>query len=145
VVNLLCAIGTSCYYGLCDLGASISAILYSFYMEVKCDIDPIENEETYMTIQLDNKEIICHIGIVRDVKVLVGKIKDPVDFIVMACPQDNFCPIIFGRFFLHTIGAEINFLREKVLISCAGEMLEFNFSKFVDKPYERSKILKIQL
>jgi hypothetical protein len=85
-----CAIGTSCYYGLCDLGASISAIPYSLYMEVKSDIDPIKIEETCMTIQLANKETICHVGIVREVDILVGKVKYPVDFVVLACPQDSF-------------------------------------------------------
>jgi uncharacterized membrane protein len=55
-------------------------------MEVKSDIDPIEMKETCMTTQLANKEIICLVGIVRDVEVLVGKIKYLVDFIVIACP-----------------------------------------------------------
>ena len=52
---------------------------------------------------------------------------------MLGCPQDSFCPIIFGRPFLHTVGAEINFPKEKVFIKCAGERLEFNFSKFADK------------
>jgi hypothetical protein len=34
---------------------------------------------------------------VRDVEVLVGKTKYLVDFIVLVCSQDLFCPIIFGR------------------------------------------------
>ena len=36
-----CAIGTSCYHGLCDIGSSISVIPYSLYLEIKPDIDPI--------------------------------------------------------------------------------------------------------
>jgi hypothetical protein len=83
-------------------------------MEVKSDIDPIEIGHTCMTIQLANKETICHAGIVREVEVLVGKVEYPVDFVVLACPQDSFCPIIFGRPFLHTIFAEIN-LPKKLL------------------------------
>jgi hypothetical protein len=102
-----CAIGTSCYHGLCDIGASISVIPYSLYLEIKPDIDPIHMEETGITIQLANKEYICPLGMVRDVEVLVGKIKYPADFIVLGCSQDSFCPIIFGRPFLHTVGAEI--------------------------------------
>jgi hypothetical protein len=62
-------------------------------------------------------------------------VKYHADFIVLACPQDEFFPIIFGRNFLHTVGAEINFPREKVYIKCAGEKLGFNFSKFVEKHY----------
>ena len=45
-----CAIGTSCYHGLCDIGASISCIPYTLYLEIKPDIDPIQMEETGMTI-----------------------------------------------------------------------------------------------
>ena len=53
-----CSIGTSSYHGLCDIGASISVIPYSLYLEIKPDIDPIVMEETGMTIQLANKYYI---------------------------------------------------------------------------------------
>ena len=35
-------IGDYCYYGLCDMGASASAIPYSLYQEVKREIAPCE-------------------------------------------------------------------------------------------------------
>jgi hypothetical protein len=104
-----CAIGTSCYHGLCDIGSSISVIPYSLYLEIKPDIDPIVMEETGMTIQLANKDYINPLGFLKDVEVLVGKIKYPTDFVVLGCAQDSFCPVIFGRPFLHTVGVEINF------------------------------------
>jgi hypothetical protein len=69
-----CAIGTSCYHGLCDIGSSISVIPYSLYLEIKPDIDPIVIEEVGMTIQLANKYYINPLGIVKDVEVLVGKL-----------------------------------------------------------------------
>ena len=52
---------------------------------------------------------------------------------MLGYPQDSFCPIFFGRPFLHTVGAEINLPKEKVFTKCAGANLEFNFSKFSDK------------
>ena len=61
-----CAIGTSCYHGLCDIGASISVIPYTLYLEIKPDIDPIEMGETCMTIQLANKEF-SPLGMVRNI------------------------------------------------------------------------------
>jgi hypothetical protein len=85
-------------------------------------------KEAGMTIQLANKEYINPLGVVKDVEVLVGKIKYPVDFVVLGCSQDSFYPIIFGRIFLHTVGAKIVLPNEKVFIECAGEILEFNFS-----------------
>jgi hypothetical protein len=51
-----CRIGTSSYHRLCDIGASISIIPYTLYLEIKPDTDPIEMEETCMIIQLANKD-----------------------------------------------------------------------------------------
>jgi hypothetical protein len=111
-----CTIGTYSYNGLFDIGASISVIPYNVYLEIKSDIDNIEMEEIGMTIQLANKEYISPLGMVRDVEILVGKIKYPADFIVLGCSQDSFYPIIFGRPFLHTIGARIDLPKERVYI-----------------------------
>jgi hypothetical protein len=140
-----CAIVTSTYHGLCDIGTSISVIPYTLYLKIKTDIDPIEMEETDMTIQLANKEYFCPLGMVRDVGVLVGKIKYPADFIMLGCSQDSFCPIIFGRLFLHTVGARIDLLKERVYIKCAREGLSFNFSKFTNKHLDRELHVKDQV
>jgi hypothetical protein len=102
-------------------------------------------EETCMTIQLANKEYIYPLGFVRDVAVLVGKIKYPADFIVLGCSQDSFCPIIFGRPFLHTLGARIDLLRERFYIKCAGEEISFNFSKVIDKHLDEELHVKHQV
>jgi hypothetical protein len=67
--------------------------------------------------QLGKKEYICPHGMVRNVEILVGKIKYHVDFIVLGCSQDLFCPIIFGRPFLHTVGAEISLSKENFFIN----------------------------
>ena len=68
-------IGDHCYHGLCDMGASVSAIPYTFYQENMKDIAPAEIEEIDVTIELANRDTISPIGIVRDVEVLCGKIK----------------------------------------------------------------------
>jgi hypothetical protein len=56
---------------------------------------------------------------------------------VLGCSQDSFCPIIFGRPFLHTVGATIDFRKERVRIKHAGEELSFNFSKYTNKHIDR--------
>ena len=76
-------IGDHCYHGLCDIGASISAIPFSLYQEVMHDISPVEIEEIDVTIKLANRDTISPLGIVRDVEVLCGKIKYPTDFLVL--------------------------------------------------------------
>ncbi|KAK1618919.1 hypothetical protein QYE76_024436 [Lolium multiflorum] len=109
-------IGDHCYYGLCDIGASISAIPYELYTEIMHEIGSCELEDIDVVIQLANRETISPIGIVRDVEVLCGKIKYPADFLVL--------------------GSAANCKKEKILTKFAGESYEFNFSKFTKTPYK---------
>src|SRR4051812_29202090 len=127
-------IGYHNYYGLCDLGSSVSAIPYSLYQGIMGEISPYELEDFDVTIYLANKETISPIGIVRYVEVLCGKVKYPIDFLVLGSVQDSFCPIIFGRPFLSTCGAIIDCKKGKVSIEFNGEPYEFKFSKFFKKP-----------
>ena len=55
-------------------------------------------------------------GIVRDVEVLCGKTKYSADFLVPGSPQDNFCPIIFGRPFLNIVNDTIDCTRDVVTV-----------------------------
>ena len=76
-------IGEHCYYGLCDIGASSSAIPYDLYKEIMHEISPCELEDIDVVIQLANRETISPVGIVRDVEVLCGKTKYPADFLIL--------------------------------------------------------------
>ncbi|KAK1649120.1 hypothetical protein QYE76_066925 [Lolium multiflorum] len=129
-------IGDHCYYGLCDIGASISAIPYELYTEIMHEIGSCELEDIDVVIRLANRETISPIGIVRDVEVLCGKIKYPADFLVLGSAASKSCPIIFGRPFLNTCGAIIDCKKEKFFTKFAGESYEFNFSKFAKTPYK---------
>ena len=71
-------IGDHCYHGLCDLGASVSAIPFNFYQEIMNDIAPAEIEDIDVTIKLVNRDTITPLEIVRDVEVLCGTIKCPI-------------------------------------------------------------------
>ena len=92
-------IGDHCYYGLCDIGASSSAIPYELYREIIHEIGSCELEEIDVVIQLANRETISPIGIVRDVEVLCGKTKYPTDFLVLGSAASKTCPIIFVDLF----------------------------------------------
>ena len=61
------------------------------------EIGPCELEDIDVVIHLANKETICPIGIVRDVEVLYGKIKYPVDLLVLNSAASKTCPIIVRR------------------------------------------------
>ncbi|KAK1612955.1 hypothetical protein QYE76_036628 [Lolium multiflorum] len=80
-------IGDHCYYGLCDIGASISAIPYELYTEIMHEIGSCELEDIDVVIQLANRETISPIGIVRDVEVLCEVSMD--DFSVYGNSFDN--------------------------------------------------------
>ena len=62
-------IGDHWYHGLCDMGASVSAIPYTLYQEIMEDIAPAKIGEIYVTIKLANRDTISPVGIVRDVDV----------------------------------------------------------------------------
>ena len=79
-------IGDHCYHGLCDMGASASAIPISLYNEIMHDVAPAELEDIDVTIKLAIKDTITPFGIVRDVEVLCGKVKYPANFLVLRSP-----------------------------------------------------------
>ena len=134
-------IGDHCYHGLCDIGASVSAIVFTLYQEIMNDIAPAKIEDIDVTIKLANRDIISPIGVVRDVDVLCGKIKYPTDFLVLGSPQDYFRPIIFGRPFLNTINAKIDCEKQSVGVSFGDESHEFNFSMFSRKSFMKKNCL----
>ena len=98
-----------------DIGASVSAIPFTLYQKIMNGIAPAEIEDIDVTIKLANRDTITPLGIVRDVEVLCGKIKYPTDF--LGSPQDDFCPIIFGRPFLNTVNAKIDWEKQTVGVS----------------------------
>ena len=51
-------IGDHCYHGLCDMGASASAIPIDLYKEIMHDIAPAEIEGIVVTIKLSNRDTI---------------------------------------------------------------------------------------
>ena len=111
---ILVKIGDHCFHRLCDIGASVSDIPYTLYQEIMKDIAPAKIEDIDVTIKLANRDTISPIGISRDVEVLCGKVKYPTNFLVLGSPQDDFCPIIFGRPFLNTINAKIDCKKQTV-------------------------------
>ena len=69
--------------------------------------------------------------------VLCGKVKYPADFLVLGSPQDDFCPIIFGRPFFNTVNARIDCKNDVVRIGLGDMSHEFNFAKFHRQPHDK--------
>lgn len=57
-------IGHHCYYGLCNIGASISDVPFYLYQEVMHDISLVEIEEIDGIIKFVNRDTISPLGIV---------------------------------------------------------------------------------
>ena len=74
---------------------------------------------------------------IKDFEVLCEKIKCPTDFLVLASPQDDLCPIIFGRSFLNMVNAKIDCTKEIVSVNFGDVSHEFNFSKFRRQPHDK--------
>ena len=75
---------------------------------------------------------------------MCGKVKYPIDFLVLGSPQDDFCPIIFGRPFLNTVNAKIDCKKDIVTVGL-GMSHEFNFANFVDNPMIKNFLVKMKL
>ena len=88
-------------------------------------------------------EILSHqLG---DVEVLCGTIKYPTDFLVLGSPQDDFCPIIFGRPFLNTVNARIDCEKDVVTIGLGDMSHELNCAKFRRQPHDKELPSKDEL
>ena len=110
------------------------------------DIAPAEIEEIDVTIKLANRDTISPVGIVRDVEVLCGKVKYPTDFLVLGSPQDNFCPIIFGRPFVNTVNARIDYKKRMLLPLVWGICLtSLILLNFVDNPMIKNCLVNMKL
>ena len=84
-------------------------------------------------------------GIVRDVEVLCGKTKYPTNFLVLGSPQDDFCPIIFGRPFLNTVNAKIDCNKDIVTIGLGDMSHDLNLLNFIDNPMINNYLVKMKL
>ena len=136
-------IGDHCYYRLCDIGASCSAIPFELYKEIMHEVGPCEIEPVDVAIQLANRETIFPLGIVRDVEVLCGKTKYPADFLVLGSVASKTCPIIFGRPFLNTCGAIIDCNKEKILINLMESLMSLIFLSFLKLHIKLNCLMRI--
>ena len=65
--------GDDCYHGLCEVGASVSAIPYSLYKEIMNDIAPAEIEDIDVTLSLPVEIPYHQLGLLEMLKSCVGK------------------------------------------------------------------------
>ncbi|XP_075481126.1 uncharacterized protein LOC142521835 [Primulina tabacum] len=114
--------GSKCSKALCDLGASINLMPFSFYRELELG----KVKPTTITLQLADRSLTYPRGIVEDVLVKVDKFIFPADFVILDMEEDHDAPLIFGRPFLATGRALIDVHKGELTLRVGGEAVIFN-------------------
>ena len=86
-------IGDHCYHGLCDMGASASAIPFSLYEEIMHDIAPAELEDIDVIIKLPIEILFHHLGLLEMLKSCVGKLNILLIFLFLVPHKIAFVPL----------------------------------------------------
>ena len=81
---------------------------------------------TTVTLQMANRTLAKHEGIIEDVLVKVGKFIFPTDFIILDMDEDSQAPLLLGRPFLATEGALINMQKGILTLKVGEETADFN-------------------
>jgi hypothetical protein len=115
---------------LCDLGASVSLMPKSIYKRLNL----IELKATRMSLQLADKSVRFPEGIVEDVIVQIGEYFVPVDFVVVEMEEDTHTPLLLGRDFLITAGANIDVKEGKISFDIGGEKVDFHMFESIKYP-----------
>ena len=86
-------IGDHCYHGLCDMGASASAIPHSLYKEIMHDIAPAEIEEINVTLSLPIETLFHQLGLLEMLKFCVGRLNTLLIFLFLLPHKMPFVPL----------------------------------------------------
>ena len=102
---------------MCDLGASINLTPLSAFRKLGLG----EPKATIVFLQLPDRSIKYHRGMIKDVLVKVDKFIFPTDFIVLDMIEDREIPIILGRPFLATGRTLIDVQEGKLILRVQDE------------------------
>ena len=86
-------IGDHCYHGLCDMGASASAIPFDLYKEIMHDIAPAEIEDIDVTISLPIEIPYHPLELLEMLKSCVGKLNILLIFLFLVPHKIAFVPL----------------------------------------------------
>ncbi|KHN34553.1 hypothetical protein glysoja_044932, partial [Glycine soja] len=124
-----------------DLGASINLMPLSMIKRIR----EIEIRPTRMVLQLADRTIKHHYGIIEDVLVKVDKFLFPVDFVVMDMDEDNEVPLIFGRPFMKTSKIMIDVEDGKLTIRVQGDEVQFNVFEAMKHPKDKGECFQMDI
>ncbi|RDX82545.1 hypothetical protein CR513_36633, partial [Mucuna pruriens] len=127
-----------------DLGASINVMPTSIYKSLKFgDLEPIG-----MTIQLVNRSVVQHLGVLEDVLVQVNELIFPADFYVLDMEDEPFekgSTLILGRSFLMTARTKINVHAVTLSMEFGDHLVQFNIFEAMKHPTKDHSLFGIYL
>ena len=109
---------------LCDSGASINLMPLSIAKRLSLG----ELTPTTMTLQMADRTLTHHEGILEDVLIKVGKFIFSVDFVVIYTEEDKQVPLLLGRPFLATGAALIDVKKRELTLRVGDEAVHFNLN-----------------
>ena len=115
---------------LCDLGASVSVMPFSVYQRLGLG----DLKSTKMSLLLADKTVRFPKGILEDTLIQIGKYFVPVDFVVVEMEEDTHTPLLLGRDFLITAGANIDVKGGKISFDIGGDKVHFDMSHSIKLP-----------
>ena len=128
-----CKIGNLIFErALCDLGANINLMPLCIFKRLGLG----EARPITVTLQLANRSLKHHRGVIEDVLVKVDKFTFPADFIVLDMEEDKEIPIILGRPFLATGMAMIDVQKGELKLRVQDDEVRFSVFNAVWHPEE---------
>ncbi|XP_066166978.1 uncharacterized protein [Oryza sativa Japonica Group] len=122
--TITCSIGAQQFdQALCDLGASVSVMP----KDVIDKLNFMVLAPTLMRLQLADSSVRYPAGIAEDVPVKIQDFFIPVDFVVLDMDTGKETPLILGRPFLSTAGANIDVGTGSIRFHINGKEEKFEF------------------
>ncbi|XP_019227810.1 PREDICTED: eukaryotic peptide chain release factor GTP-binding subunit-like [Nicotiana attenuata] len=126
---------------LCDNGASINLMPLSIYKQAGLGMP----RPTSMRLQMADRSIKRHVGIVDDLLVKVGKFHLPANFVILDGEVDKEISIILGKIFLATGRALMDSEWNEIKFRINDEEVTFQESKGMKLPHEYESISVIDV
>ena len=108
---------------LCDLGASVSVIPKAVFDK----LNHMQLTPTPMMLQLADSTVRYPAGIAEHIPVKIWFYFVPVNFVVLDMETTKESPLILGRPFLSTAGAQIDVGAREIRFNINGKEEEFDF------------------
>ncbi|KAG7578938.1 Retrotransposon gag domain [Arabidopsis thaliana x Arabidopsis arenosa] len=117
-------------HSLCDLGSCINLIPHS----VALRLGMTDYRPTRITLLLADRSKRIPEGILADVPVQIGECLIPADFVVLAYEEEPPDPLILGRSFLATAGAQIDVKQGRISLHVFDMVMTLNMDKLRKPP-----------